>query len=220
MSKINRGIWCPRRAVGFVKEGQCSRRKGPGKGRSPAAARAPCWGPGTRGGGLSSGFVYLLAHGAQRGWSARHPGPTAVSRVWISSGQRVRQLWRRGLPLRSLPGPTRTPACMHGEETGPREERRARHITAAVMRLHSRQVCLITRRQTCLFQRPSSHTPTPVGSLVKGDVKGRGDDDDKGGRQQTRHNIYIYIYIRTSLKEQIHFYTILRLERIYCIKFK
>ncbi len=29
-----------------------------------------------------------------------------------------------------------------------------------------------------------SHTPTPVGSLVKGGVKGRcDDDDDKGGRQ-------------------------------------
>ncbi len=29
-----------------MKEGQCSRRKGPGKGRSPAAARAPLSGPG------------------------------------------------------------------------------------------------------------------------------------------------------------------------------
>ncbi len=28
-----------------------------------------------------------------------------------------------------------------------------------------------------------SHTPTPVGSLVKGGVKGRGDDEDKGARQ-------------------------------------
>ncbi len=28
-----------------------------------------------------------------------------------------------------------------------------------------------------------SHTPTPVRSLVKGGVKGQGDDDDKGGRQ-------------------------------------
>ncbi len=28
-----------------------------------------------------------------------------------------------------------------------------------------------------------SHTPTPAGSLVKGAVKGRGDDDDKGARQ-------------------------------------
>ncbi len=40
MSKTN-GIWCPRRAARVVKEGQCSGRKGPGKGRSPAAARAP-----------------------------------------------------------------------------------------------------------------------------------------------------------------------------------
>ncbi len=158
VSKINRGVWCPRRAAGFVKEGQCSRRKGPGKGRSPVAARAPRWGPGARGGGLSSGFVYLLAHGARLGWSARHPGSTAVSRVRISSGQRVRQLWRRGLPLRSLPGPTRTPACMHGKEPG---------------------------------LPVSSHTPTPVESLVKGDVKGRGDDDDKGGGGSRLVTIYM-----------------------------
>ncbi len=26
---------------------------------------------------------------------------------------------------------------------------------------------------------------------MKGDVKGRGDDDDKGGRQQTRHSMYM-----------------------------
>ncbi len=41
VSKINRGIWCPRCAARVVKGGQCSRIKGPGKGRSPAAARAP-----------------------------------------------------------------------------------------------------------------------------------------------------------------------------------
>ncbi len=103
----------------------------------------------------------------------------------ISSGQRVRQLWR---PPSTLPSWTHEDTSVHAQgRDQPPEERCARHITAAVMRLHSRQVCLITRRQTCLFQRPSSHTPTPVGSLVKGDVKGRGDDDDKGGRQQTRH---------------------------------
>ncbi len=28
-----------------------------------------------------------------------------------------------------------------------------------------------------------SHTSTPVGSLLKGDVEGQGDDDDKGERQ-------------------------------------
>ncbi len=50
-------------------------------------------------------------------------------------------------------------------------------------------------QRACTGKSPvSSHTPTPVESLVKGDVKGRGDDDDKGGGgggvQQTRHNIY------------------------------
>ncbi len=49
MSKIKGGIWCPRCAARVVKEGQCSGRKGPGKGRSPAAARAPLRGPGREG---------------------------------------------------------------------------------------------------------------------------------------------------------------------------
>ncbi len=49
MSKIKGGIWCPRCAARVVKEGQCSGRRGPGKGRSPAAARAPLRGPGREG---------------------------------------------------------------------------------------------------------------------------------------------------------------------------
>ncbi len=81
MSKINRGIWCPHRATRIVKEEQCSGRKGPGKGRSPVAARAPHLGPGARGRRLPfSGFVLLWARGASR-CTARHPGPSAVSRV-------------------------------------------------------------------------------------------------------------------------------------------
>ncbi len=32
-----------------------------------------------------------------------------------------------------------------------------------------------------------AHTPTPVRSLVKGSVKGRGDDDDKGESAQSSH---------------------------------
>ncbi len=45
-----------------------------------------------------------------------------------------------------------------GRDRSP-EERRTRHITAAVMRLHSLQVCLITHRQTCCFSAPPlSHT--------------------------------------------------------------
>ncbi|KAL0161818.1 hypothetical protein M9458_041214, partial [Cirrhinus mrigala] len=71
-----------------------------------------------------------------------------------------------------------TPACMHGEETGLLRRGALGILTAAVMRLHSHQVCLITRRQTWMFQRPSSsHTPTPVGSLVKGGDYRRGEAD-------------------------------------------
>ncbi len=40
-----------------------------------------------------------------------------------------------------------------------------------------------------------AHTPTPVGSLVKGGVKGRGDDDDNKGEGSSLVTIYIYIYI-------------------------
>ncbi len=106
MSKINRGIWCPRCAARVVKEGQCSGRKGPGKGRSPAAARAPLSGPEREG-------RRLLA-AASSSFGPRHlrglygPASWPVSRVTCAVLD----------AQRSLPGPTRTPACMHGEETG------------------------------------------------------------------------------------------------------
>ncbi len=48
VSKIKGGIWCPRCAAG-CEGGAVSGRKGPGKGRSPAAARAPLRGPGREG---------------------------------------------------------------------------------------------------------------------------------------------------------------------------
>ncbi|KAL0173800.1 hypothetical protein M9458_029768, partial [Cirrhinus mrigala] len=107
----------------------------------------------------------------QAGEKARHPGPQPFpcgSRPDRGSGSSS-ILSAALVPLRTLPGPTRTPACMHGEETGLLRRGALGILTAAVMRLHSHQVCLITRRQTWMFQRPSSsHTPTPVGSLVKG----------------------------------------------------
>ncbi len=52
------------------------------------------------------------------------------------------------------------------------EEKRPRRLTAAVMRLHSRQVCLITRRQTWLFQHPSSLThPLSSGAWLRAVLK-------------------------------------------------
>ncbi len=93
---VLRGLW--RR--GSVLEGRVQVRGGV---RQPHAL--PSEVRGARGGGFSSDVVYLLACGTSRGLNG--PASWPVSRV------RVRQL----LPQRSLPGPTRTPACMHGEET-------------------------------------------------------------------------------------------------------
>ncbi len=89
-----------------VKEGQCSGRKGPGKGRSPAAARAPLWGPGREGRRLLQRRRLPLG--------PRHfPG---IERPGILARQ---PCTGAAVAPSTLPsGPTRTPACMHGEETG------------------------------------------------------------------------------------------------------
>ncbi len=67
-----------------------------------------------------------------------------------SPGNAVGQ--RRTKPLNEAaapraPDPRGERVHARGRDRSP-EERRTRHITAAVMRLHSLQVCLITRRQT------------------------------------------------------------------------
>ncbi len=121
--------------MGFVKEGQCSKKKGPGKGAE------------------SSGFVLL---------TARHPGPSSVSRVRSLSGPRVRQLAPSAAPVPStLPSWTHEDTSVHarGRDRSP-EERRTRHITAAVMRLHSLQVCASSHaaRPGCYSAPPLSHT--------------------------------------------------------------
>ncbi len=129
---------------------------------------------GARGGGFSSGFVYLLAHGARRDWSARHPGPTSVSRMRFRLDCRSggSHLWRHGNPS-TLPSWTHEDTSVHARERDRSpEERRPLRLTAVVMRLHSRQVYLITRRQTWLFQRPSSLThPLPSGAWWRATLK-------------------------------------------------
>ncbi len=136
-----------------MKEGQCSGRKGPGKGRSPVAARAPPWVRGARAAASIGGFVLLWARGASRG-TARHPGPSRGC----------------GPPRSTLPSWTHEDTSVHarGRDRSP-EERRTRHITAAVMRLNSLQVCASSHAARPAVSAPLlSHTPTPVGSLVKG----------------------------------------------------
>ncbi len=136
-----------------MKEGQCSGRKGPGKGRSPAAARAPSEVRGRRGGGFFQRRRLPLG--------PRHfPG---IKRPGILARQ---PCTGAAVAPSTLPSWTHEDTSVHarGRDRSP-EERRTRHITAAVMRLHSLQVCLITRRQTWLFQRPSSLThPLPSGA--------------------------------------------------------
>ncbi len=129
-----------------MKEGQCSGRKGPGKGRSPVAARAPLLGPGREGGGF---YQRLRPPLGPRRFQGYGPASWPVSRL-------------AGAVLharRSLPGPTRTPACMHGEETVSRGEAHSAYNSGGDEAPFTSGVCLITRRQTWLFQHPSlSHT--------------------------------------------------------------
>ncbi len=130
-----------------MKEGQCSKRKGPGKGAESGGHTCSALGSGVRGSAASfSGFVLLLACGASGG---------------IRPGILARQPSRGcGTRRSTLPSWTHEDTSVHarGRDRSP-EERRTRHITAAVMRLHSLQVCLITRYQTWLFSVPLlSHT--------------------------------------------------------------
>ncbi len=148
-----RGLW--RR--GSVLEGRVQVRGGV---RWPHAL--PTWVRGREGGGFhlaaSSSYGPAALPGVRPGILARQP--------FHGCGPPTR---------RSLPGPTRTPACMHGGRDRSPEERRSRLITAAVMRLHSLQVCLITRRQPWLFKHPSSLThPLQSGAWWRAAIKGRG----------------------------------------------
>ncbi len=130
-----------------MKEGQCSGRKGPGKGQSPAAARAPLSDPEREGRRL------LLA-------ASSSFGPRHLRGLYGPASWPVSRVMGAALALSTLPSWTHEDTSVHarGRDRSP-EERRAQHITAAVMRLHSLQVCLITRHQTWLFhQRPSSLT--------------------------------------------------------------
>ncbi len=82
--------------------------------------------------GLRRGFVYLLAHGARRDWSARHTGPTTVTPVRFrpNRGSGGSCLWRHGSPSPFLDPRRHQRACTaRGRDRSP-EERRARHLNS------------------------------------------------------------------------------------------
>ncbi len=139
---------------GGYEGGQCSRRKGPGKGRSPAAARAPLSGPGREGRRLRPPFGPRAA--ALPGVTARHPGPSAVSRVRYSS---------LNAPFLDPRGHQR--ACT-GKRPVSRREAHSAYNSGGDEAPFTSGVPHHTP-QTWLFSAPLlSHPPTPVGSLVKG----------------------------------------------------
>ncbi len=137
------------------------RRKGPGKGRSPAAARAPLSGPGRKGWRLP--LAALSSFGPWRFRGLYGPASWPVSR--IAGAVLVRTVGPAALAAlaawypSTLPSWTHEDTSVHARERDRSpEKRRPRHLTAAVMRLHSHRVCLITCRETWLFLRPSSLT--------------------------------------------------------------
>ncbi len=131
-----------------MKEGQCSGRKGSGKGRSPAAARAPLSGPEREGRRLLSAASSSFGPRHLRGLYG--PASWPVSRVTCAA-----------VAPSTLPSWTHEDTSVHarGRDRSP-EERRTRHITAAVMRLHSLQVCASSHaaRPGCFSAPPLSHT--------------------------------------------------------------
>ncbi len=155
VSKINRGsgvlvvlrgLW--RR--GSVLEGRVQVRGG---GRWPHAL--PSWVRGARAAASISGFVLLWACGASRG-TARHPGPSAVSRVRSST---------LDAPFLDPRGHQR--ACT-GKRPVSRGEAHSAYNSGGDEAPFTSGVPHHTPPDLAVSAPLLSHTPTPVGSLVKG----------------------------------------------------
>ncbi|KAL0166218.1 hypothetical protein M9458_038062, partial [Cirrhinus mrigala] len=146
-------------------EGQCSEGKGPGKGRSPTAARAPLCGP--------SGFVHL---GLRHFLEIERPGILARSRLTCA----VHLVTSAVLDPSTLPSWTHEDTSVHarGRDRSP-EERRARHFNSGGDEASFTSGVPHHMPPDLAVSVPLlSRTPTPVGSLVKGGRYGRGDDDN------------------------------------------
>ncbi len=141
------GIWCPCHAARFVKEGQCSRRN--------CSTRAPFSGPGREGWLLR--LATLSSFGPRRFQGLYGPA-SRTDQPYSGCGSRPD---RRSGMLTALAAwdPSTLPSWIHEDASvhargGDRslEERRPRHLTAVVMRLHSYQVCLITPDMCVSYQ--------------------------------------------------------------------
>ncbi len=130
---------------------------------------------GARSVGFSSGFVYLLAHGARRDWSVRHPSPTAIS--WVQFCPDGSHLWQHGSPSTLLSW-TREDTSVHARGIDRTlEERGARYLNSSGDEALFGSGAPHHMPPALAVSVPLlSHTPTPIGSLVN---KGRGGDERK-----------------------------------------
>ncbi len=171
--KCPKGIKCPKQTGDLVSSSCCEGCEG----------GAVFWKEGSRAesGGHTRSPLRSGAQGAAASPAASSSfGPRRFQGLNDSASWPVSRLTGAALNPSTLPSWTHEDTSVHarGRDRSP-EERRTRHITAAVMRLHSLQVCLITRRQPWLFQRPSSLThPLPSGAWWRAAIKGRGDADN------------------------------------------
>ncbi len=153
---------------------------------------------GARGGDFSSGFVYLLAHGAQRGLVGPASWPDGRITGAVSSGLWVLGLMslaaRKSLYASFLDPRGHQRVCM-GKRPVSRGEAPSAFNNGGDEASFTSGVPHHTPPDLAVSAPLLSHTPTPVGSLVKGDVEGQGDDDDKGGGSYlSQYNIYFLIH--------------------------
>ncbi len=140
-----------------VKEGQCSRRRGPGKGRSPVAARASLPGSGAQGGGFSwaassSGGPAELP-GRRPGILARQPSLGGGAVLLLDAPfPDPRGHQRACTGKRPVSRGEAQPAYNSGGDEAPFTSGVPHHAPPAL----------------AVSAPLLSHTPTPVGSLVKG----------------------------------------------------
>ncbi len=104
-----------------MKEGQCSEGKGSEEGaESGSSTRSPL-GPRREGAAASSGGFAPPGPRRSVGTNslASWPINSIAGAVLVrTAGPAAHGSGSVGFPRRSLPGPMRTPACMHGKETG------------------------------------------------------------------------------------------------------
>ncbi len=154
-----------------MKDGQCSRRKGPGKGRSPAAARAPLTGPGREGRRLR--VAASSSFGPRRFWGLYGPASWPVSR--LAGAVLIRTAGPAAHSFggtRSLNAPLLDPrghrcACT-GKRPVSRGEAHLAYNSGGDEAPFTSGVPHHTPPDLAVSAPLLSHTPTPVGSLVKG----------------------------------------------------